>query len=842
MRLSWTLLIGSVLSLNVTAANVDGVFSDLTVTKDGSTTGDPRKIWTANLKWDLPAGKYAPGDTFKLELPCVSIERTASAIDLKSGGVSYANCKDVTKDSWKVAKSVYMCQILPPVIENISISGVLKFPLRFNIGGARDDASMTCAKKFKLGKNIITWSDGKNALSTIATFDNGGPTNELNIGVFRRTDVENSVRYVWLVHDYCPKGYKSITYSQKFIDAFKLDCANTHGGATNDWNAWYRPKSYLGNHVTRSCEAHKMTVTLNNVPAGARAAMDTRMNFVPGEWVEVVHDVKYVCQGTTKELTATATWSTAPAKEVKPGSAGDVIIFTTKTYTGSTTRATTLSKATGTGDKTITIEIDVPTPTTTITQTYLGTATTTVTIPATTGGTGTLIIQVPTPETTFTLTGTGTAELTITRTAASSGGNNTVIIVKPTTYSETTLTSTGTGTSEYTITETAASSGGTNTVIVVKPTTFSETTLTLTGTGTSEYTITETAATSGGTNTVIVVKPTTFSETTLYSTGTGTSEYTTTETAASSGGTNTVIVVKPTTFSETTLTLTGTGTSEYTITETAASSGGTNTVIVVKPTTFSETTLTLTGTGTSEYTITETAASSGGTNTVIVVKPTTFSETTLFSTGTGTSEYTITETAASSGGTNTVIVVKPSQLSLSHSLVRFWNTSSASPDMHTSSFEKDSSTTFEATTTLKITMTTASELCTNCVKTSSTAESLIASYSSQLMPSFGGLRDAISTPLKSELSEHQTLTDYSSRGSVATLILNEISLSDDTPAGFTTTTSNPLVMTSSGLTHEMSSSSQGMHTITINTLRDGSASVSEYSYSAAFFAMILLLA
>ena len=766
MRLSWTLLIGSVLSLNVTAANVDGVFSDLTVTKDGSTTGDPRKIWTANLKWDLPAGKYAPGDTFKLELPCVSIERTASAIDLKSGGVSYANCKDVTKDSWKVAKSVYMCQILPPVIENISISGVLKFPLRFNIGGARDDASMTCAKKFKLGKNIITWSDGKNALSTIATFDNGGPTNELNIGVFRRTDVENSVRYVWLVHDYCPKGYKSITYSQKFIDAFKLDCANTHGGATNDWNAWYRPKSYLGNHVTRSCEAHKMTVTLNNVPAGARAAMDTRMNFVPGEWVEVVHDVKYVCQGTTKELTATATWSTAPAKEVKPGSAGDVIIFTTKTYTGSTTRATTLSKATGTGDKTITIEIDVPTPTTTITQTYLGTATTTVTIPATTGGTGTLIIQVPTPETTFTLTGTGTAEMTITRTAASSGGNNTVIIVKPTTYSETTLTSTGTGTSEYTITETAASSGGTNTVIVVKPTTFSETTLTLTGTGTSEYTITETAA----------------------------------------------------------------------------SSGGTNTVIVVKPTTFSETTLTLTGTGTSEYTITETAATSGGTNTVIVVKPTTFSETTLFSTGTGTSEYTITETAASSGGTNTVIVVKPSQLSLSHSLVRFWNTSSASPDMHTSSFEKDSSTTFEATTTLKITMTTASELCTNCVKTSSTAESLIASYSSQLMPSFGGLRDAISTPLKSELSEHQTLTDYSSRGSVATLILNEISLSDDTPAGFTTTTSNPLVMTSSGLTHEMSSSSQGMHTITMNTLRDGSASVSEYSYSAAFFAMILLLA
>lgn len=41
------------------------------------------------------------------------------------------------------------------------------FPFRFNIGGARTDASKACAK---LGKNIITWSNGRNAFSTTTTF------------------------------------------------------------------------------------------------------------------------------------------------------------------------------------------------------------------------------------------------------------------------------------------------------------------------------------------------------------------------------------------------------------------------------------------------------------------------------------------------------------------------------------------------------------------------------------------------------------------------------------------------------------------------------------------------
>lgn len=50
------------------------------------------------------------------------------------------------------------------------------FPLRFNIGGARTDASTACAK---LGKNIINWSNGGNVLSTTATFDNSGPGNGL---------------------------------------------------------------------------------------------------------------------------------------------------------------------------------------------------------------------------------------------------------------------------------------------------------------------------------------------------------------------------------------------------------------------------------------------------------------------------------------------------------------------------------------------------------------------------------------------------------------------------------------------------------------------------------------
>ena len=752
MNLLYAIVLGVLLPYIVTAAEVYGIFTDIQLPEQAHVARIVPGTFTAKLKWNLPPGKYSPGDTFRLKLPCVYLLHS-NTIYLAAGGVKYGKCDDVTKGPWSTSQSEYSCQLLAPVANNDSVRGTLTFTMGYDVGGATTEASMNCAKYYKPGLNAITFSDGENDLTTIVKFPDSRSSSDE--GYLTDQHTYKGRKFVsWTTFDLCPQGFKSIKMEGHITRGKNaIDCPNSHAHAINNWNLWYIPTSKIGMYVDWSCTSSLYTATLKNVPAHSLVTMDLALTNVEG--YELVPTIHYTCAGTTKELVATKTWWVYSNDDAKdPEAYGDVISSITKTYTGTITRTTTLLAAETEADRTITVEIDVPASTPTITSTWTGTETTTVTRTASEGGINTVIVEVPTPVTTLTSTWTGTETTTVTQTA-SEGGTNTAIVEVPTPV--TTLTSTWTGTEATTVTRTA-SEGGTNTVIVVKPTTFSETTLYSTGTGTSEYTITETAASSGGTNTVIVVKPTTFSETTLYSTGTGTSEYTITETAASSGGTNTVIVVKPTTFSETTLFSTGTGTSEYTITETAASSGGTNTVIVVKPTTFSETTLTLTGTGTSEYTITETAASSGGTNTVIVVKPTTFSETILYSTGTGTSEYTITETAASSGGTNTVIVVKPTSLHMTFSLGVYWNTSSTASLYESISTDVITSTDLVFTTTVSGPSITSTVLCEECEQPIFTSEASIASKSSQNAPSGTTGREMSITSVASSNHEEPTCT------------------------------------------------------------------------------------
>ena len=535
MQLFFVLVLWIILPCFAGAAEVYGVFTGMSLM---SPEFPSNGVYTT-LRWDLPAGKYAAGDTFKLELPCVYIRVLADTIYLVADGVKYGRCDDVTRVPWMSTLSTYSCKLLPPVNDKVSVRGIVYFPMLYSIGGPLDEAGMSCAKKYKVGSNTLTWSDGKNDLTATMTL---GSTERFDtlVGFMQRRDIKDITTLAWTSRNFCSGGYKSITMTED-ISGNTLDCKNSHANAINHWNDWFRPTSKLSMSGTLSCSTTKYTATFTDVPAGSRVAIFAKFNSPGDAVITLKPEVRYICAGSTKEETVLDNRKFTHVAETAPVAYGDIITTVTNTYTGSVTRTSTMLAAETSGDRTITVEVDIPTPTTTITSTWTGTETTTITRTATSGGTNTIVIVRPTPVTTLTTTGTNTVETTITETAASSGGTNTVIVVKPTTFSETTLTLTGTGTSEYTITETAASSGGTNTVIVVKPTTVSETTLTLTG-------ILEPTVTPTGTDiSILTVRPSTCFEITVTSYGTATRTFT--QTAATSGEPDTIVVVKPTLLS-----------------------------------------------------------------------------------------------------------------------------------------------------------------------------------------------------------------------------------------------------------------------------------------------------
>ena len=651
MKLPNPLVLGLVFPVIATCAEVYGVFTDLTsitcVNRQEAKDHDPESsIWTTHWDWSLPAGKYSPGDTFGLDLPCIQTTVTPPVINLSSGGKNYATCLLTGADSYSNEMPKFDCKILDEVLDNISVSGKLSFPVQFNAGGSVGPQDLTCAKMTQGGDNTIKFNDGKNTFTAPVTFKGNYPKSN-NPGRYMRWQGDKSITH-WLVEDLCPKGYKSITYKLNVNNTIFTDCSKSGAAITNKYNAWERPETAETTSVTHKCTDHSITATANNVPAGYRPTIDLTIIKSPDIYY-TFYTVKYVCAGTSKEISDTSDKRWTKWKEESTGSSGDVIIYTTKTYSGSTTMVSTLSTPTGTQEKTITVQVIVPTPTTVVTSTWNGTESRTITRTATPGGTNTVIVEVPTPVTTLTETWTGTEPTTVTQ-SASSGGTNTVIVQVPTPV--TTLTETWTGTEPTTVTQ-SASSGGTNTVIVQVPTPV--TTLYSTWTGDETSTLTQSAL-SGGTNTIIIVVPTpTLPQTTYTSTWTGSDSTTITQTAASSG-TDTVVVLVPT--PETSLTSTWTGTETSTITQ-SASSGGTNTVVIVVPSpTKPQSTLTSTGTNSVITTVTQTGPVSG-TDTVIVVVPTpTNPQTTVTSTGSGSVTSTLTQTGPVSG-TDIVIVVVP---------------------------------------------------------------------------------------------------------------------------------------------------------------------------------------
>lgn len=213
MRFLYALALGSLLSCLASGAEVYGVFSDLELPESPKGIV-PDNLVRATLSWRLPADKYEPGDTFKLTLPCTSTEDSAQTLQLSVGGINYATCEVTSGDGWLEPQSEYRCRVLPSLVGNIVVSGKVTFPLRFILGGARTETSMTCAKKYTIGKNLISWSDGKNDITTTATF--AEHIFEENVGAISNSyPSHGTLRAFWLVKNYCPKGYQSIPTMKK---------------------------------------------------------------------------------------------------------------------------------------------------------------------------------------------------------------------------------------------------------------------------------------------------------------------------------------------------------------------------------------------------------------------------------------------------------------------------------------------------------------------------------------------------------------------------------------------------------------------------------------------------
>ena len=636
----------------VSAAQVSGVFTGFPslVWQAGGNYYKPLpefSSWVATLDWAIQGSKFKAGDTFTLHMPCVfQFTANTPTVQLKVNNDVYATCNFYSGEII-TTYSELQCTMSDLVNDQTDVSGTLTVPMFFNTGLTANAVDLTNAKCFKAGDNTVTFTDGNNEISTNVNFNGGqmlGPLDPNNIIVGSRFVPSLNTLQHFLAAGKCDNGYTSGTLGIT-VDNTNLDCSTLQAQITLQLNDWFFPESSQNFNFQTTCTGNTFTATYNNVPAGFRPFIDIMGSAPSGNNGFIVHYTNdYFCNGdpTVHSNGQGVNWG--QPQNTDSGSDGNAAVVTTRTWTGSTTRVTTLPYNTAPGN-TKTIEVDVPIPTTTVTSTWTGTNTVTTTKTATPGGTASVIVEVPTPATTITNTWTGSGTTTTTVPPASSGGTETVIVDVPT--PKTTVTRTWTG-SETTTSTIPAPSGGTETVVVDVPPPKT----TVTRTWTESYSTTSTIpASSGGTETVVVDVPP--PKTTV--TRTWTESFSTTSTIpAPSGGTETVVVDVPPPATTITTPWTGSFTTTSTI---PASSGGTETVIVQVPTP-GLTTVTSTWTGSVTRTTTHSAPSGGTTTVEIDVPPQATPATTITTPWTG--SFTTTSTVpASSGGTETVIVQVP---------------------------------------------------------------------------------------------------------------------------------------------------------------------------------------
>ena len=386
------------------AKQISGVFGSIDSIgySSGSSTfndDNPSDLyWNSVVNWKLSGATMSPGDTFTLHMPNVfRIAADTDTVGMLVNSNEYATCTFFSGEV-VVAYSELQCVVNAALVPGIDASGTINFPFVFNAGFGGNAVDLTGANAYQVGSNNIVWKDGANDVQGTAVFQAGSSFNIVNDPdvlnyVVRKLPSVGQVQHIVLGAT-CESGTFSGQIGLIFNSGDQIACNNANVGMSNAINSWYFPTTSSNVQYTGSCSGSQYVVNFENAPAGYRVFMDLEISPNAGSLVDVSYVNDIVCNGQTKTHSDKVSWSQIP--NTPPGSNGSEIIWTTVTWTGSTTRVTTLP-FNSTNGHTQTIEIDVPIPTVTTTTTWTGSTTFTTTYTAPPGGTATVEIDVPTP-------------------------------------------------------------------------------------------------------------------------------------------------------------------------------------------------------------------------------------------------------------------------------------------------------------------------------------------------------------------------------------------------------------------------------------------------------------
>ena len=459
------------ISLTVsTAKTITGVFNSfdsLTWTRSVEYVykGPETPTWNAVLGWSLNSTTADPEDTFNLILPCVfKFITTQTSVDLTADGVSYATCDFNAGEEFTTFSSL-SCTVNSVSVSYARVSGTVKLPITFNVGGTGSSVDLADSKCFTAGKNTVTFMDGDTKISTTVDFDASPVSPSGYITSSRIIPSLNKLSSLFVVPQ-CENGYTSGIMGFVASNGATIDCSNINIGISKGLNDWNFPVSSESFSYTKTCTSTSITVEFQNVPAGYRPFVDAYISAENIDKYTLTYANEYTCEnGNTVVDPFTLTWW--GYKNSEADSDGDVIVVTTRTVTDSTTAVTTLPFNPSV-DKTETIEILQPIPTTTITTSYIGISTSYETLTGTIGGTATVIVDTP-YHITATVTNFWTGSITTTTTYTNPTGSiDTVIVQIPLPDPTTTITEFWSESFASTTTITNPPDG-TNSVIIKEP-------------------------------------------------------------------------------------------------------------------------------------------------------------------------------------------------------------------------------------------------------------------------------------------------------------------------------------------------------------------------------------
>ncbi|EGW34041.1 uncharacterized protein SPAPADRAFT_134874, partial [Spathaspora passalidarum NRRL Y-27907] len=430
-------LIFNLLALTLVASEqISGIFTsfDSLVWQKAASypfAGPAYPSWISTLSWKIDGSTMSPGDTFTLNLPCVfKFTTSQTTVNLNVGSVNYATCTFNPGDI-VVAFSKLECVLLDTVTPSLDAHGTVNFPVAFNVGGSALSTDLQDSTCFHNGQNTVSYYDGDNKLSTQATFAGGSTDDPSKIVYVNRVVPSLNKQQHYLLGGNCPSGYRSGSIGMKIQNSgSQIDCSSVQMAITNSLNDWYFPENADENFsYTYSCSSTSFVVNYQNIPAGYRPFIDALVQVNNGVSISMNYVNTYTCTGSSRSTNNGKTISWGAYENNVAGGNGEAVEVVTQTYTGSTTKISTMPFSTS-SDTTKTIVVNVPIPTVTTTTTYVGISTSYTTESALPGSTANVIEYNPVHTTTTVTTCSPGQVSTITTTySTSTWATDTVFIV-----------------------------------------------------------------------------------------------------------------------------------------------------------------------------------------------------------------------------------------------------------------------------------------------------------------------------------------------------------------------------------------------------------------------------